>query len=100
MRQSADEVIKITMELGGKAPFIVFNVATVEGAMISKYHNNGQTCISASRIYVQSEVYDAFVAKLAQTIDKIKVGDGFDAGISAGPLINVAALSKVEAAHQ
>lgn len=92
--------MKITMELGGKSPFIVFNIAIVEGAMISKYRNNGQTCVCASRIYVQSEVYDAFVAKLAQAIDKINVGDRFDAGVSVGPLINAAALSKVEAAHQ
>lgn len=100
MRQSADQVMKTSMELGGNAPFIVFNDAdldaAVEGAIISKYRNNGQTCVCANRIYVQSEVYDAFAAKLTQAVEKIKVGDGFDAGVSAGPLINTAALSKVE----
>jgi succinate-semialdehyde dehydrogenase/glutarate-semialdehyde dehydrogenase len=101
MRQSADQVMKTSMELGGNAPFIVFNDAdldaAVEGAMISKYRNNGQTCVCANRIYVQSGVYDAFTAKLVTAVENIQVGDGFDAGVSAGPLINTAALAKVEA---
>lgn len=101
MRQSADQVMKTSMELGGNAPFIVFNDAdldaAVEGAMISKYRNNGQTCVCANRIYVQSGVYDAFATKLVAAVEKIQVGDGFEAGVSAGPLINTAALDKVEA---
>jgi succinate-semialdehyde dehydrogenase/glutarate-semialdehyde dehydrogenase len=101
MRQSADQVMKTSMELGGNAPFIVFDDAdldaAVEGAMISKYRNNGQTCVCANRIYVQSGVYDAFAAKLVAAVEKIQVGDGFEAGVSAGPLINTTALGKVEA---
>jgi len=100
MRQSADQVMKTSMELGGNAPFIVFNDsdldAAVEGAMISKYRNNGQTCVCANRLYVQSGVYDAFAAKLKAAVEKVQVGDGFGAGVSAGPLINEAALAKVE----
>jgi succinate-semialdehyde dehydrogenase/glutarate-semialdehyde dehydrogenase len=101
MRQSADQVMKTSMELGGNAPFIVFNDAdldaAVEGAMISKYRNNGQTCVCANRLYVQSGVYDAFAKKLADAVGKIVVGDGFHSGISAGPLITEAAVAKVEA---
>lgn len=100
MRQSADSVMKTSMELGGNAPFIVFNDsdldAAVEGAMISKYRNNGQTCVCANRLYVQSGVYDAFAEKLVAAVEKIKVGDGLEDGVSAGPLINEAALAKVE----
>jgi succinate-semialdehyde dehydrogenase/glutarate-semialdehyde dehydrogenase len=100
MRQSADQVMKTSMELGGNAPFIVFNDAdidaAVEGVMISKYRNNGQTCVCANRLYVQSGIYDAFAAKLVAAVAKIKVGDGFTDGVSAGPLINSAALNKVE----
>ncbi|RBW42970.1 succinate-semialdehyde dehydrogenase (NADP(+)) [Loktanella sp. D2R18] len=100
MRQSADQVQKTSMELGGNAPFIVFDDAdldaAVEGAMISKYRNNGQTCVCANRIYVQSGVYDAFAEKLAAAVRAVKVGDGFDDGVAAGPLINSQAVSKVE----
>ena len=100
MRQSADQIMKTSMELGGNAPFIVFSDAdldaAVEGAMISKFRNNGQTCVCANRIYVQSEVYDAFADKLAQAVSSMKVGDGFDEGVTAGPLISEAAVEKVK----
>ncbi|WP_417423776.1 NAD-dependent succinate-semialdehyde dehydrogenase [Hoeflea sp.] len=99
MRQSADQIKKTSMELGGNAPFIVFDDAdldaAVEGAMISKYRNNGQTCVCANRIYVQSGVYDAFAEKLAVAVSKMKIGDGFDDGVTTGPLISEAAVSKV-----
>jgi succinate-semialdehyde dehydrogenase/glutarate-semialdehyde dehydrogenase len=100
MRQSSDQVMKVSMELGGNAPFIVFDDAdldkAVEGAMISKYRNNGQTCVCANRIYVQASVYDAFAQKLATAVSAMKIGDGFGEGINAGPLINSAAVEKVE----
>lgn len=100
MRQSADQVMKTSMELGGNAPFIVFDDAeldaAVEGVMISKYRNNGQTCVCANRIYVQSGVYDAFAEKLALAVKAISVGDGFEDDVSAGPLISNDAVSKVE----
>lgn len=100
MKQSADQVMKTSMELGGNAPFIVFNDAdldaAVEGAMISKYRNNGQTCVCANRIYVQSGVYDAFADKLVAAVQNIQVGDGFTDGVSAGPLISGKAVCKVE----
>ena len=100
MRQSADQVMKTSMELGGNAPFIVFDDAdldaAVEGAMVSKYRNNGQTCVCANRIYVQAGVYDAFAEKLAKAVGEMKIGDGFDAGVTTGPLISQAALEKVE----
>ncbi|WP_322990815.1 NAD-dependent succinate-semialdehyde dehydrogenase, partial [Hoeflea sp.] len=99
MRQSADQIKKTSMELGGNAPFIVFDDAdldaAVEGAMISKYRNNGQTCVCVNRIYVQSGVYDAFAKKLAVAVSKMKIGDGFDDGVTTGPLISEAAVSKV-----
>jgi succinate-semialdehyde dehydrogenase / glutarate-semialdehyde dehydrogenase len=99
MRQSADQIKKTSMELGGNAPFIVFDDAdldaAVEGAMISKYRNNGQTCVCANRIYVQSGVYDAFAEKLALAVSKMKIGDGFEAGVTTGPLISEAAVDKV-----
>jgi succinate-semialdehyde dehydrogenase/glutarate-semialdehyde dehydrogenase len=101
MKQAADQVMRTSMELGGNAPFIVFNDAdldaAVEGAMISKYRNNGQTCVCANRIYVQSGVYDAFAAKLVEAANALQVGDGFEDGVNAGPLINQAAVEKVEA---
>ncbi|MGE4611039.1 MAG: NAD-dependent succinate-semialdehyde dehydrogenase [Paracoccaceae bacterium] len=101
LRQGADQVMKMSMELGGNAPFIVFDDANldsaVEGAMISKYRNNGQTCVCANRIYVQEGVYDAFAEKLAAAVAKMNVGDGFDEGITTGPLITQAAVEKVEA---
>ena len=100
MRQSAEQIMKVSMELGGNAPFIVFDDAdldkAVEGALISKYRNNGQTCVCANRIYVQSGVYEAFATKLADAVNKMKVGDGFENGVSSGPLINSDAVSKVE----
>jgi succinate-semialdehyde dehydrogenase/glutarate-semialdehyde dehydrogenase len=100
MRQAADQIMKTSMELGGNAPFIVFDDAdldkAVEGAMISKFRNNGQTCVCANRIYVQDAVYDAFAEKLAVAVKKLKVGDGFDAGVTEGPLINQAAIEKVK----
>ncbi|MEQ8481094.1 MAG: NAD-dependent succinate-semialdehyde dehydrogenase [Hoeflea sp.] len=99
MRQSADQVKKTSMELGGNAPFIVFDDAdldaAVEGAMISKYRNNGQTCVCANRIYVQAGVYDAFAEKLAAAVSKMKVGDGFGDGVTTGPLISEDAVTKV-----
>ncbi len=100
LRQGADQVMKMSMELGGNAPFIVFDDAdldaAVEGAMISKYRNNGQTCVCANRIYVQEGVYDAFAEKLAAAVAKMNVGDGFDEGVTTGPLINEAAVDKVQ----
>ncbi|MEP3436103.1 MAG: NAD-dependent succinate-semialdehyde dehydrogenase [Hoeflea sp.] len=99
MRQSADQIKKTSMELGGNAPFIVFDDAdldaAVEGAMISKYRNNGQTCVCANRIYVQAGVYDAFAEKLAAAVSKMKIGDGFGDGVTTGPLISEDAVEKV-----
>ncbi|MFK5996797.1 MAG: NAD-dependent succinate-semialdehyde dehydrogenase [Rhodobacterales bacterium] len=100
MRQCSDQIMKLSLELGGNAPFIVFDDAdldaAVEGAMISKYRNNGQTCVCANRIYVQEGVYDAFAEKLAVAVKAMKVGDGLEDGVSAGPLINMDAVEKVE----
>ncbi len=100
LRQGADQVMKMSMELGGNAPFIVFDDAdldaAVEGAMISKYRNNGQTCVCANRLYVQAGVYDAFAEKLAAAAADLKLGDGFDDGVTTGPLINAKAVDKVE----
>ncbi|AGS25533.1 NAD-dependent succinate-semialdehyde dehydrogenase [Rhizobium etli] len=100
MRQGADQIMKLGLELGGNAPFIVFDDAdldaAVEGAMVSKYRNNGQTCVCANRLYVQSGIYDTFARKLADRVSSIKVGDGFEAGVAAGPLIDSKALAKVE----
>ena len=100
LRQAADQVLKCSMELGGNAPFIVFDDAdldaAVEGAMASKFRNNGQTCVCANRIYVQAGVYDAFAKKLAAAVDKLKVGDGLKDGVTTGPLINEDAVEKVE----
>lgn len=99
-RQSADTVKKLGLELGGNAPFIVFNDAdldaAVEGAIISKFRNNGQTCVCANRIYVQSGVYDAFADKLAAKLTTLKVGNGMEADTTFGPLIDSAAVAKVE----
>jgi succinate-semialdehyde dehydrogenase/glutarate-semialdehyde dehydrogenase len=100
MQQCASTVKKTSMELGGNAPFIVFEDADLdaaaEGAIISKYRNNGQTCVCANRILVQEKVYDAFAARLAERVTALKVGDGREAGVTTGPLINAAALAKVE----
>ncbi len=98
--QCAPTVKKVSLELGGNAPFIVFDDAdiesAVEGAMVSKYRNAGQTCVCANRFYVQEGVYDQFVAKLAEKARGIKVGNGFEAGIHQGPLIDDQAVAKVE----
>ncbi|BDW84168.1 NAD-dependent succinate-semialdehyde dehydrogenase [Roseicyclus marinus] len=100
IRASADTVKKVSMELGGNAPFIVFDDAdldaAVEGAIVSKYRNSGQTCVCANRIYVQAGVHDAFVEKLVEKTRALKVGDGREAGVAQGPLIDLAAVAKVE----
>ncbi len=100
LRQAADQVKKCSMELGGNAPFIVFDDAdldaAVEGAIACKFRNNGQTCVCANRIYVQEGVYDAFAEKLAAEVAKLKVGDGLEEGTALGPLISREALEKVE----
>lgn len=100
MRQCSNTIKKMSLELGGNAPFIVFDDAdidaAVEGAMIAKYRNNGQTCVCANRIYVQAGVYDAFASKLIEKTKSLSVGDGFAAGITTGPMINDAAVEKVE----
>jgi succinate-semialdehyde dehydrogenase / glutarate-semialdehyde dehydrogenase len=100
LRQAADQVMKCSMELGGNAPFIVFDDAdldaAVEGAMISKFRNNGQTCVCANRIYVQAGVYVAFAEKLSKAVAKLNIGDGLTAGVTTGPLITMAAMEKVE----
>jgi succinate-semialdehyde dehydrogenase/glutarate-semialdehyde dehydrogenase len=100
MAQCAPTIKKLGLELGGNAPFIVFDDAdldaAVAGAMASKYRNNGQTCVCANRLYVQEGVYDAFAKKLAAAVEKLKVGDGTKDGVTTGPLINAAAVKKVE----
>ena len=100
MEQSASSIKKLSLELGGNAPFIVFDDAdldaAVEGAIASKYRNAGQTCVCANRIYVQDGVYDAFAAKLVEAVKKLKVGDGMENGVTQGPLINEQAVKKVE----
>jgi succinate-semialdehyde dehydrogenase/glutarate-semialdehyde dehydrogenase len=100
MKQCAPTVKKLSLELGGNAPFIVFDDAdidsAVEGAMVSKYRNAGQTCVCANRFYVQAGVYDSFVAKLADKAQAMKVGNGFEAGVNQGPLIDDQAIAKVE----
>ena len=100
MKQCAPTIKKMSLELGGNAPFIVFDDAdidsAVEGAMISKYRNAGQTCVCANRLYVQDKIYDQFVEKLAAKVAAIRVGNGFEAGINQGPLIDEGAFAKVE----
>ncbi|WP_267554420.1 NAD-dependent succinate-semialdehyde dehydrogenase [Rhizobium rhizogenes] len=100
MRQCSDQIKKVSLELGGNAPFIVFDDAdldaAVEGAMASKYRNAGQTCVCANRIYVQSNVYDAFAAKLAAKVAELSVGDGFKPGVTVGPLIDEQGVAKAE----
>mgnify|MGYP000715248927 FL=1 len=100
MAQSAPSIKKLALELGGNAPFIVFDDAdidsAVEGAMASKYRNAGQTCVCANRIYVQDAVYDEFVQKFSAKVKTLKVGNGFDEGVLQGPLIEKAAVEKVE----
>jgi len=100
MRQCSDQIKKVSLELGGNAPFIVFDDAdldaAIEGAMASKYRNAGQTCVCANRIYVQSNVYDAFAAKLAAKVSELSVGDGFKPGVTVGPLIDEQGVAKAE----
>ena len=100
LRQAADQVKKCSMELGGNAPFIVFDDAdldaAVQGAIASKFRNNGQTCVCANRIYVQDGVYDAFAEKLAKAVGDMKVGDGLDEDTALGPLVSADAVKKVE----
>lgn len=100
MAQSAPSIKKLALELGGNAPFLVFDDAdidsAVEGAMASKYRNAGQTCVCANRIYVQEGVYDEFVQKFAAKVQALKVGNGFEDGVVQGPLIEPAAIEKVQ----
>ncbi|MDZ5648552.1 NAD-dependent succinate-semialdehyde dehydrogenase [Nitrospirillum sp. BR 11828] len=100
MKQSADTLKKLSLELGGNAPFIVFDDAdldaAVEGAMASKYRNAGQTCVCANRILVQDGVYEAFAARLAEAVGRLRVGNGAEQGVTTGPLINAAAVEKAE----
>ncbi|CAO3436277.1 NAD-dependent succinate-semialdehyde dehydrogenase [Azospirillum doebereinerae] len=101
MAQGAQKIMRLSLELGGNAPFIVFDDAdldeAVRGALLSKFRNNGQTCVCANRIFVQAGVHDLFVAKLAEAVAGMTVGDGFDDDTVLGPLINQAAKSKLEA---
>ena len=100
IEQCAPTVKKVSMELGGNAPFIVFDDAdldaAVEGAIASKYRNAGQTCVCANRLYVQSGVYDAFAQKLADAVGQLHVGNGIDPGVTQGPMIDTKAVEKVE----
>jgi succinate-semialdehyde dehydrogenase/glutarate-semialdehyde dehydrogenase len=100
LEQCAGTIKKTSMELGGNAPFIVFDDADLDaaadGAMISKYRNTGQTCVCANRILVQDSVYDAFASKLIERVRKLSVGNGMEPGINIGPLIDAKALAKVE----
>lgn len=101
MNQSASSIKKMALELGGNAPFIVFDDAdidaAVEGAMIAKFRNAGQTCVCANRLFIQDAVYEEFASKLVQRVKALKVGDGFEDGVTIGPLINANAVSKVQA---
>ena len=100
MAQCAETVKKVSLELGGNAPFIVFDDADLDsavvGAMASKYRNSGQTCVCANRLLVQDGVYDTFAGKLAQAVSELRVGNGLDDGVNQGPLIDMAAVEKVE----
>ncbi|GLH31125.1 MULTISPECIES: NADP-dependent succinate-semialdehyde dehydrogenase [Pseudomonas] len=100
MEECAKDIKKVSLELGGNAPFIVFDDAdldkAVEGAIISKYRNNGQTCVCANRIYVQDGVYDAFAEKLKAAVAKLKIGNGLEDGTTTGPLIDGKAVAKVQ----
>jgi succinate-semialdehyde dehydrogenase/glutarate-semialdehyde dehydrogenase len=99
MRQSADTIKKLSLELGGNAPFIVFDDAdidaAVEGAMVSKYRNTGQTCVCANRLYVQRGVLEQFTQKLVARVQALKVGNGLEAGVTQGPLIDAKAVAKI-----
>ena len=100
IRQSAETVKKLSMELGGNAPFIVFDDAdldaAIEGAMIAKYRNMGQTCVCTNRFYVQAGIHDRFVERLKRATEALVVGDGSISGVEQGPLIDEAAVVKVE----
>ncbi|MFL6607438.1 MAG: aldehyde dehydrogenase family protein, partial [Pseudomonas sp.] len=100
MAQCAPTLKKVSLELGGNAPFIVFDDAdldkAVEGAIISKYRNNGQTCVCANRLYIQDSVYDAFAEKLKAAVAKLKIGNGLEDGTTTGPLIDEKAVAKVQ----
>jgi succinate-semialdehyde dehydrogenase/glutarate-semialdehyde dehydrogenase len=100
MAECAQDIKKVSLELGGNAPFIVFDDAdldaAVEGALISKFRNNGQTCVCANRLYIQDGVYDAFVEKLVAAVNKLQLGNGLEAGITTGPLIDAKAVAKVQ----
>ncbi|XXF08990.1 NADP-dependent succinate-semialdehyde dehydrogenase [Pseudomonas sp. D2-3] len=100
MAECAQDIKKVSLELGGNAPFIVFDDAdldkAIEGAIISKYRNNGQTCVCANRIYVQDDVYDAFAEKLKVAVEKLKIGNGLEEGTTTGPLIDEKAVAKVK----
>ncbi|OHR81354.1 NAD-dependent succinate-semialdehyde dehydrogenase, partial [Pseudomonas sp. HMSC75E02] len=100
MAECAKDIKKVSLELGGNAPFIVFDDAdldaAVEGALISKYRNNGQTCVCANRLYIQDGVYDAFVEKLKAAVAKLNIGNGLESGVTTGPLIDSKAVAKVE----
>ncbi|CUH79360.1 succinate-semialdehyde dehydrogenase / glutarate-semialdehyde dehydrogenase [Tropicibacter naphthalenivorans] len=100
LKQAADQVMKCSMELGGNAPFIVFDDAdidaAVEGAIMCKFRNNGQTCVCANRIYVQAGVYDTFAEKLTARVRELRIGDGLEDGTDLGPLINTDAIEKVQ----
>jgi succinate-semialdehyde dehydrogenase/glutarate-semialdehyde dehydrogenase len=100
MKQSADTIKKLSLELGGNAPFIVFDDAdldaAVEGAIVSKYRNAGQTCVCANRLIIQSGVYDAFAEKLVAAVKELKVGNGLEPGVLQGPLIDQSAVEKIE----
>jgi succinate-semialdehyde dehydrogenase/glutarate-semialdehyde dehydrogenase len=100
MAECAKDIKKVSLELGGNAPFIVFDDAdldaAVEGALVSKYRNNGQTCVCANRLYIQDAVYDAFVDKLTTAVAKLNIGNGLENGITTGPLIDAKAMAKVQ----
>jgi len=100
MKQCSDSIIKVALELGGNAPFIVFDDAdldaAIEGAMMSKYRNGGQTCVCSNRIYVQDSIYDEFAAKLTDAVAKMQVGSGLEDDVVQGPLIDMAAVEKIE----
>ncbi len=100
MVECAKDIKKVSLELGGNAPFIVFDDAdldaAVEGALISKYRNNGQTCVCANRLYIQDGVYDAFVEKLTAAVARLNIGNGLENGITTGPLIDAKAVAKVQ----
>nr|WP_218953669.1 NADP-dependent succinate-semialdehyde dehydrogenase [Pseudomonas sp. SbOxS1] len=100
MVECAKDIKKVSLELGGNAPFIVFDDAdldaAVEGALVSKYRNNGQTCVCANRLYIQDGVYDAFVEKLTAAVARLNIGNGLENGVTTGPLIDAKAMAKVQ----